>query len=303
MKRGMHTHPGRLFIKQYGPVNDPEDVERYAAFLRSEAGIDDEPPIDLVAILERFGAPTPQRVVLAGQQGMLWDSEAGIILIEERDRPTRQRFTEAHELMEMLFAVMPTRRDAHGYNVGNFPHWTKERLCDVGAAELLMPATTFLPRLKRFGVSLDTARALAVEYGVSLATSVIRTATIGPGLHAAVLWRMKNKPTEIENQVPEKQMALFELPSAKIARQKLRVEWSFAGTETPFIPKDKSVSDDSLIYAAWRDHCVTAGTERIHLGTIHGAFYSENQPFETEEGWHVITLLHLPGDVGCGRQS
>lgn len=301
MKQGMHAHPGRIFVNQYGLVNGPEDVERYAAFLRSEAGVDGEPPVDLAAIRQGFGAPTPKRVILGGQQGVLWDSEAGIILIEERDRPTRQRFSEAHELMEMLFAVMPARRDAQGWTAGSFAYWTKERLCNAGAAELLMPAATFLPRVRQLGVSFDTARALAVEYDVSLAASLIRMATIGPGRHAVVLWRMKNKPSEIKSQVPESQPALIEMPLVRIAQQKLRVAWSFPRDEKLFIPKDKSVSDDTLVHVAWRDHCFTAGTEYLDLGTIHGAFYSENQPFETEEGWQVISLLHLPGDDGCGR--
>ena len=272
---------------------------KYAAFLRDEAGIDDEPPVDLAAILQRFGAPTPKRVTLPGQQGLLLDPEVGLILIEERDRPTRQRFTEAHELLEMLFASMPARPDAHGHNVGNFPHWAKERLCDAGAAELLMPAATFLPRVQQLGVSFETARVLAVEYEVSLAASLIRMAIIGPGCHAVVLWRMKNKPSEIKRQVPENQLALLEVPSARIALQKLRVEWSFTGDERLFIPKDKSVSDDCRIHAAWRDRCFTAGPDQLDLGAVHGVVYSENQPFNVEGDWQVISLLHLPGDVAC----
>ncbi len=297
----MLVHPGRLFIEQYGPVEGPEDVVRYAAFLRDEAGIDAEPPVDIGVILKKFGMPTPKRVPLAGQQGVLWDSEAGLILIEERDRPTRQRFSEAHELMEMLFAAMPTRSHAYGRDVGNFKYLTKERLCNAGAAELLTPATTFLPRVHQLGVSFETAWMLAVEYEVSLAASLIRMAIIGPGRHAVVLWRMKNKPSEIKRQVPENQLALIEVPSARIARQKLRVEWSFAGDKSLFIPQDKSVSDDCWIHAAWRDRCFTAGPDRLDLGTVQGAFYSENQPFEVQGDWQVISLLHLPGDFECVR--
>ncbi len=293
----MHTHPGRLFINQYGTVNGPEDVELFAAFLRREAGINDEPPVDLSAILQRFGAPAPKCVTLPGQQGLLLDPELGLILIEERDRPARQRFTIAHELLEMLFATMPTRPDAHGRNVGNFPHWTKERLCNIGAAELLMPAATFLPRAQQFGVSFDTARALAIEYEVSLAASLIRMATIGPGRHAVVLWRMKNKSSEIKNQVPENQLLLLEIPALRIAPQKLRVEWSFTEAKTPFIPKDKSVPDDTLIHAAWRDHRFVAGSEHLDLGTLSGVFYVESQPFETEGEWRVLSLLHFPADA------
>lgn len=299
VERDMLVHPGRLFLAQHGPVEGPEDVEKYAAFLRSEAGADGEPPVDLAAIFLRFGAPTPIRVTLAGQQGLLWDPEAGLIFIEERDQPTRQRFTEAHELIEMLFAVMPTRRNAFVRDVGNFKHLTKERLCNLGAAELLMPVTTFLPRVQRFGVSFETARTLAVQYDVSLVAALVRMVSIGPGHHAVLLWRMKNKPTEIKNQVPESQLALIDIRPARIAPQKLRVEWSLTGYGTSFLPRDKSVPNDSLIHAAWRDHSFTSGFEYLDLGTVHGVVYSENQPFKVEGDWQVISLLHLPGDVSC----
>lgn len=298
----MLVHPGRLFIEINGSIEGPEDVEKYARFLRTEAGIDGEPPIDLVVILRRFGVPTPKRVTLPGQQGLLLDPEVGLILIEESDLPTRQRFTEAHELLEMLFAAMPARPDAHGHNVGNFPHWTKERLCDAGAAELLMPVATFLPRVQQLGVSFETARTLAIEYEVSLAASLIRMVVIGPGRHAVVLWRMKNKPSEIKRQVPKNQLALLDVPSARIARQKLRVEWSFTGDQRLFIPQNKSVSDDCRIRAAWRDRCFTAGPDYLDLGTVQGTIYSENQPFEVGGDWQVISLLHLPGDVACEQE-
>ena len=182
----MLVHPGRLFIEQYGPVEGPEDVVRYAAFLRDEAGIDAEPPVDIGVILKKFGMPTPKRVPLAGQQGVLWDSEAGLILIEERDRPTRQRFSEAHELMEMLFAAMPTRSHAYGRDVGNFKYLTKERLCNAGAAELLTPATTFLPRVHQLGVSLKPHGRWPLNMR-SLWLHLIRMATSN-GRHAVVLY-------------------------------------------------------------------------------------------------------------------
>lgn len=293
----MHTHPGQLFTSRYGAVNGPEDVERYAVFLRDETGIGNEPPIDLGAILRRFGIPSPKYVTLPGQQGLLLDPEKGLILIEESDRPSRQRFTEAHELLEMLFTALPTRPDAHGRNVGNFSHWTKERLCDAGAAELLMPKATFLPFVQQLGVSFDTARTLAEKYQVSLAASLIRMVSIAPGRHAVVSWRMKNKPSEIKNQVPKSQLTLIEISVPRSAPQKLRVDWSFAGTGMPFIPKGKSVPDNTLIYAAWRERRFVAGSEHLDLGTSGGVFSVENQPFETEGEWRVLSLLHFPTDA------
>ena len=245
----MSLHPGRLFLKEYSSttIEGPEDIERYTAFLLREARTDEEPPIDLGPIFSRFNLATPKYVPLAGQQGVLLDPEMGLMLIEVRDPVTRQRFTEAHELIEMLFAVLPTQPRASARDIGKFKYQTKERLCNAGAGALLMPASTFLPRIKRLGVSFETARVLANEYEVSLSAALIRMATIGPGIHAVVLWRMKNKPSEVKSRVPEQQMVLLEVSPAKITPPKLRVEWSFTGRSSHFIPKDKSVPVTSSI--------------------------------------------------------
>lgn len=295
----MYEHPGRLFVEKFGRVEGPEDVKRYAAFLREEAGINHELPIDLSRIYHRFDIPTPKRASLVGQQGLLVNSELGIILIEERDRETRQRFTEAHELMELLFAAMPVHRDSAVRGVGRFKHSAKERLCNEGAAELIMPEDSFLPRVNRFGISYETGRILAGKYDVSISAALVRMARPGPGRHAVILWKMKNKPTEIRNQVPSNQLSLLEDPPERIAPKKLRVEWSFAGRGISYIPSDKSVPEDSSIYAAWRDGCFTTGTDRFRLGSTDGTFRCENLPFEVNDDRQVLSLLHFPGDIEC----
>lgn len=271
-------------------------------YLGEEAGIGTEPPINLAAIFDKFGIPTPKRATLPGQQGLLVNSDLGIIFIEERDRETRQRFSEAHELVELLFAAMPTRNNAYSRDVGNFKYATKERLCNEGAAELLMPAASYLPRVDRLGISFETGRSLAFEYEVSLSAALVQMAKIGPGRHAVVLWMMKNKPTEIRNRVPDNQLALMDIPLERVAPQKLRVEWSFAGPGVPYIPTDKSVPEDSSIFSAWRDRCFTDGTDQLELGSVRGTFYSENLPFEVDGDWRVLSLLHLPGDTACRQR-
>lgn len=297
----MSLHPGRLFLKENSgtTIEGPEDIERYAAFLLRETGVDREPPIDLGPIFTRFNLSPPQYVPLSGQQGILLDPEMGLMLIEVRDHVTRQRFTEAHELIEMLFAVLPTQPGTSVRDIGKFKYQTKERLCNAGAGALLMPTSTFLPRIQQLGVSFETARVLANEYKVSLSAALIRMATIGSGTHAVVLWRMKNKPSEVKSQVPAQQMVLLEVSPAKIAPPKLRVEWSFTRSSSYFIPKDKSVPETSYIYSAWHNRCFSAGNDRLELGHAKGNFYSESLPFEANGEWQVLSLLHLPDDIDC----
>lgn len=295
----MYTHPGKLFVERYGEIDGSECVKQFASFLREEANVGHEPPIDLSRIYIRFGIPTPQHVPLIGQQGLLVNPDFGIILIEERDIETRQRFTEAHELMELLFSTLPNRFGQLGQYSGMFKPNTKERLCNEGAAELLMPEASFSPRLARLGVSFKTARKLATGYDVSLSAALGRIVRLGTGRHAIVLWSLKNKPTEIRNKIPSNQLSFLEASPERIAPKKLRVEWSFTGSSGPFIPPNKSVPEDSSIFSAWKDGTFTTGSDRLSLGSINGTFRCENLPFEIEGERQVISLLHYPGEKGC----
>lgn len=101
MQKLPYQNPGKLFIERFGVPRDIDDVVRYADFLRQEAGVGDRPPIDLTKISSRFGIKS-QQAPLVDQQGTsdgLW----GFMLIKEDDPATRQRFSEAHELIEFLF--------------------------------------------------------------------------------------------------------------------------------------------------------------------------------------------------------
>jgi len=110
---------------------------------------------------------------------------------------------------------------------------------------------------------------------------------------------MKNKPSEIKAQVPLEQMSLFGQKLAEALPKKLRVEWSLTGPTVPYIPPHKSVPEDSSIHTAWSEGIFVADEDSLDLGTIHGRFKCENQPFESEDERLVLSLLHIPSDRGC----
>jgi hypothetical protein len=294
-----YTNPGELFVHELGLVKGPNDVMRYVDFLRKEAGIGCKPPVDLGKIYARFGIPVPEYATLPNQQGLLLDPNSGLMIIHDEDPRVRQRFTEAHELMEFLFSALPSGRGWAARRLGGFKQGPKERLCNEGAAELLMPEASFVPRVRAVGVSYRAARQLALEFEVSTTAALVRMVRIGPGRHAVVLWRMKNKPTEIRNMTPANQLSLFGDSVIKGPPKRLRVEWSMAGSSVPFIPVDKSVPEDSSIYAAWRDGVFTSGEDNLDLANCRGIFRCENQPFGVDDERQVFSLLHLPGDAGC----
>ncbi len=291
--------PGRLFVEQHGGVTSPEDVIRFVEFLRKEAGLGVDPPIDLSRIYSRFNMPAPKLAPLEDQQGLLLDPERGIVLIKDDDPLTRQRFTEGHELIEYLFSALPGGMGWAARQTGPFKLQIKENLCNQGSAELLMPRATFLPCVLELGVSFQAGRSLAKKYNVSTTASLVQMARLAPGSHAVVLWRMKNKPTELRSSISPDQISLFEQGYNELPPKKLRVEWSLTSPNAPYIPADKSVPEDCSIFAAWVSTDFTVGLDMLDLGNVQGRFRCENQSFESKGERLVISLLHLPLDTEC----
>lgn len=268
-----YRHPGHAFLAHCGALKREEDVYLYVDFLRRSAGLSDDPPIDLSLIYEHFGIPSPIRAPLDEQQGILIDSNTGTILIKEDDPIARQRFTEGHELMELLF-------DAHSETT-SFP-WSeqrKESLCDQGAADLLMPRSSFIPRLNALGISFDTARSLSEIYQTSRLATLVRMMQQGSDNAALIVWRYSLKPTEhrLDN-----------------AEKKLRIWWR---TQTQawsggFIPKHKSVSDDSQIFNVYETRYPYRGRETIDLGSIQTDCQIEAIPMTIGHQSCVLSLLH-----------
>lgn len=273
-----YRHPGRAFLSQHGRLESEADVCRYVDFLRRSAGLSDRPPIALSRIYEHFGMPEPLRAPLNEQQGILVDSNTGIILIKEDDPIVRQRFTEGHELMELLFDAQPE---------SSLPQWNeqrKERLCDQGAADLLMPRSSFVPRLKQFGISLKTGRSLAKLYQTSLLATLVRMLQYGSGNCALVMWHCVLKPSEIKQS-----------QSTVQPQKKLRVCWRIQTQDWTggFIPKDKSIPDRSIVAQAYVSGQVQATTETIDLGWTSIQCRVEAMPIQMGDRACVLSLLHF----------
>lgn len=290
----LEKHPGRLFVERYGPVRSEEDVVHYADFLREEAGLDETPPINLARIHTRFGIPTPVLADLPlDQHGVLLDGDPCVILINEGDPEARRRFSNAHELMELLFA-------AHG-QVDNSDHWrrrfgdhAKEQLCESGAASLLLPRSSFVPLVRQVGVSLDGASLLAELYDTSLLATLFQMVRLGPGVHGLAVWRHALKPTQQRLLPSELQPSLFGDSLDLSIATKLRVWWSTAtpGQSGMYLPKHKSTSEDSLISRAYNDTVALVGVEIVDFGRTQLPCMVEAKRIVIAGEIVVVSLLH-----------
>jgi hypothetical protein len=92
----------------------------------------------------------------------------GRVLLNRRKPSVRRRYSLAHEIVHTLF---PDYED-EVRRLGAL--WRREgddseleRLCQVGAAELLFPIAEFTARVERMGLSLSTVLVLAREFDAS----------------------------------------------------------------------------------------------------------------------------------------
>lgn len=97
------------------------------------------------------------------------------VVLKAEAAATRMRFTTAHEICHTFFYHLVPE-------VKFRPHETdalEERLCNYGAAALLLPAPELRARAERVPVSLRTLEELSREYGVSLQTMFFRLLSLG----------------------------------------------------------------------------------------------------------------------------
>lgn len=285
------VNPGELFLTRHGPPRQLDDVLAYARWLRLEADISEDMPLDLGRIYTRFHMPTPRLAPLPGPQGLLVDAGSGLVLVNEADPRMRQRFTEAHELVEFYFQAAVNGEGEGRSRPSDGWKRRKENWCDEAAGELLVPRASVRRRIQEHGVCFATARNLAAEFRVSLTASLCQMIKASNDHHAVIHWRVKNKPTELTLiAATDGQPMLFGKPEDRLPKKRLRVEWSFENSEAVSFPVDKSVDEDTAVHAVWREGRFTSGDDRLGLGKRVLSFTSENQPFEKDGERHVLTL-------------
>lgn len=127
------------------------------------------PPADLEAVARRLNVTRIEAGDLPAS-GQLQRDRDGLKVVYSRDlSPARRRFTIAHELAHALFEATGPGCPRVGVEL--------ERLCDMIAAELLMPQQEFIART---GASSDISQLLklARTFEVSRAAAAIRYAQL-----------------------------------------------------------------------------------------------------------------------------
>jgi hypothetical protein len=158
------------------------------------------------------------------------------MLLKKDCASTRTRFTTAHELCHTFFyeSVPELKFQDHEVDAG------EERLCDIGAAELLMPVHALRRQAKAMGTSLEALTKLARLFDVSLEAMLLRLRSVGGWRSELSTW----------HAMTGGRFALHRLVGGR------KVEWSW--------------SEPSLLQKAWDTGHVLSGRTYLECRDQHG---------------------------------
>jgi len=214
----------------------PFAPERYAELLSIDI-VDAGQPVDFDAMLVPTG------------------DDEGVIFLNERVRsPHRRRYSIAHEICHTFFQASEAfylRAEDRDRYYRSTDAQRLERLCDHGAAELLMPHREFSTTLDHFGFRARALPLLAGAFGVSRQAAAIRMLETHTGGPSAV--------------------GFFEHGRRQDGtRPAYRARRVFRSPGFPFLfPNNKSVPNDSVIYRASLRTREMQGEEAFELKGEH----------------------------------
>lgn len=165
-----------------------------------------------------------------------------------------------------------------------------ERLCDLGASELLMPLNEFQKAAGTTGYSLSAISDLMEIFGSSFEATVFRLASAHPGIAVAGLLRYRLRVGEQRQRRATAQTLLFsstpggdgEEVQPKYRRQSVHL--SEACTEAHMIRWNKSFAVESVVYSAATNSDVQIGLESLpNQLTGKGRLEGVRAPFQRDE--------------------
>lgn len=280
------------FLRSHDGIISLSLFQDFARYLLDTAGACEFPvSLNLIRQKHNFSRkPSP----FNDKRGFLFGSA---IFINYDDPTSVQRFTEAHELMESLVVALRTEKPSR--IPGNFqPQFErdKENWCERGAAELLMPTSTFFPLVAKHGISLNTGRKLAGLYQTSLTATIRRMldSDLNPCIFAIL--REGHKKDQI---VPSKtgQEVLWGTPADWDPPAELRVwkHWRSPQAKT-FLVQNESFPRTSLTYQTLELGVVgqvQQTKEILDLAQIKGLHQIETMLVTINKVFSVMTLINL----------
>lgn len=240
----------------------------------------DEPPFLAKDLAYLKGVKDIIHADLGESDGVLLrHSDGYVIKVNVTHSQVRKNFSCAHEIGHIILDEFIQQRSLSNIDfrrqvseIGR----VKERLCDIAAAELLMPQPFFSKYLSGFGVSIDSVNPLAGVFKVSVPAAVIRMCELSSEPCIAIIWKLWQKRKS----------------------KCLRVDWVTRQRTNQnrerFIPRNTCVNKNSAIFRAYESDCTVKSFKFLNINNEKKRCYMESKGFGINKNRYVISLAFLP---------
>jgi len=228
-----------------------------------------EPPVDVELLASLCGIAEIE-VRPEGPSGMLVRRDQGwVASVLEKDGYERRRFTILHEGGHTF---MPDFKRGETQYRCKGSRSRVEHLCDIAAAEMLLPARHFRRDLVDAGFGMGAVEELSERYEASLQATALRAVDLAPSPVMLLVLERTHKPREAGREHE--------------CEPQLRLQWAHSQGEWPFPLRHKSVTASSVLSRAWDD--------RIQMmDSVDDVLAGSAGPVEVSAGRYGDKLLAL----------
>jgi Zn-dependent peptidase ImmA (M78 family) len=225
------------------------------------------------------------------RDAIILSTQSSRVILYNPNRPAgRVAFSIAHEISHAFFpnsfvgARFRTICESSSKEANEL-----ERLCDIGASELLMPIHEFRREVAG-NFSLSQVEKLCAIFGSSFEATVFRLATAHSGIAAAGLLRYRLRMDEERKAKPSNQGFLFVrehgdvdgAPQPKYRRQS--IYFSESCGDHLIVRWNKSFNESSCVYLAGSDTGIHASIEALPNGSgIKGRLEAVRAPYQRQD--------------------
>ena len=260
---------------------DPEQVIEKYVVEQLTAGRQRKLPVDVDGLASLLGIR--QRVDRFPFAGRIYAEPSGQLVMDLNldDIEPRRRFTCAHEIIHTAFpGFKEQERYRSDASTGGYTERDEEEyLCDRGAASLLMP-TGLVYEQYDVEDGLKAMEALSDDADVSLEAAGNRLVGLAERPAMLLVLEVGHKPADRPA-----------LRRGEPVEQRLRVRYGTARGMRAFVPRHKSVADDSLFMRALETGRTQRGRTYLPGAEKHGLFDVECGAYPFAGRSRVIALV------------
>jgi hypothetical protein len=267
----------------------------YAAALHRLAGLTG-PPYDPLRVAGALGIRVRLAPTYEGARGLLVPLRDGSYQIIARAGETggAQRFTVAHELVELGLQVgcpALVERSYHDAGAGR----AKERFCEAGAAEILMPLARLRRELEGRPGGIAALRDLATLFGTSLHAMLWRLVEAATIPCVGMILHQRAPGSSTQHGLHPARPAAARIGTINAAGPPsglvVRTACGGGGLRAPMLA-GTAIPEDSVLALCYHERTDLQATESLALGRLQGHFRIQATCPGRGERRHVYALLY-----------